>query len=55
MAVEPLAEALSRLAADPALRQRMGAAGRARGVARFDEATVLRNTLDLLEAGDRGA
>jgi glycosyltransferase involved in cell wall biosynthesis len=54
MAVEPLAGALSRLAADPALRQRMGTAGRARGVARFDEATVLRNTLDLMEAGGRG-
>ncbi|MGG5886735.1 glycosyltransferase family 4 protein [Falsiroseomonas sp. HC035] len=51
MTVAPLATALSRLAADTALRQRMGAAGRARGLLHFDEARVLRNTLDLLEAG----
>jgi glycosyltransferase involved in cell wall biosynthesis len=51
MAVAPLAAALSRLAADPALRRRMGTAGRARGMLRFEEAMVLRNTLELLEAG----
>jgi glycosyltransferase involved in cell wall biosynthesis len=52
MAVAPLAAALSRMAADPALRRRMGAAGRARGMLRFEEAMVLRNTLELLEAGN---
>jgi glycosyltransferase involved in cell wall biosynthesis len=51
MTVAPLAAALSRLAGDPALRRRMGAAGRARGMLRFEEAMVLRNTLELLEAG----
>jgi glycosyltransferase involved in cell wall biosynthesis len=44
----PLAAALSRLAADPALRARMGAAGRARALERFDEAKVVARTLDLL-------
>ncbi len=48
--VAPLAEALSRLAADPALRARMGQAGRARALAHFDEAVVLARTLDLLGA-----
>ena len=47
-AVEPLAQALGRLAADPALRARMGAAGRARALARFTEAAVVGRTLDLL-------
>ncbi|MBW8270137.1 glycosyltransferase family 4 protein [Caldovatus aquaticus] len=47
-AVAPLAEAITRLAADPALRARMGAAGRARALARFTEAAVVARTLDLL-------
>jgi len=46
--VAPLAEAIARLAADPALRARMGAAGRARALERFDEAKVVAHTLDLL-------
>jgi glycosyltransferase involved in cell wall biosynthesis len=49
-AVEPLAEALRELAADPDLRARMGAAGRARALGEFDEAVVLERTLDLLGA-----
>ena len=43
-----LAAALQRLAADPALRARMGAAGRERARQRYDEAKVLARTLDLL-------
>jgi glycosyltransferase involved in cell wall biosynthesis len=43
-----LAAALSRLAADPRLRARMGAAGRARAMERYDEAKVLGRMLDLL-------
>ncbi|MGC8476993.1 MAG: glycosyltransferase family 4 protein [Acetobacteraceae bacterium] len=43
-----LAAALARLAADGALRARMGAAGRARAVALFDERKVIDRTLDLL-------
>jgi glycosyltransferase involved in cell wall biosynthesis len=34
--------------ADKALRERMGAAGRERAVDRYDEATVVARTLDLL-------
>ncbi|MCO6416663.1 glycosyltransferase family 4 protein [Siccirubricoccus sp. KC 17139] len=48
MTVAPLAAALQRLASDAALRARMGAAGRARAVERFDEAKVVGRTLDLL-------
>jgi glycosyltransferase involved in cell wall biosynthesis len=48
--VAPLAEALGRLAGDPALRARMGAAGRARALLLFDESVVLARTLDLLGA-----
>jgi glycosyltransferase involved in cell wall biosynthesis len=48
--VAPLAVALCRLARDPALRARMGDAGRARALAHFDEAVVLARTLDLLGA-----
>ncbi len=48
MQAAPLADALARLAADPALRARMGAAGRARALDRFDEAKVVGRTLDLL-------
>ena len=47
--VAPLAEALARLAADPALRARMGEAGRARALERFDEAKVVARTVALLE------
>ena len=50
MAVPPLAEALARLAADPALRTRMGEAGRARALDLYDEARVVARTLDLLGA-----
>ncbi len=46
--VAPLAAALNRLVADPALRATMGAAGRARAAARYDEAAVVNRTLDLL-------
>jgi glycosyltransferase involved in cell wall biosynthesis len=46
--VAPLAEALNRLAEDPALRQRMGEAGRRRALALYDEAVVVERTLDLL-------
>jgi len=44
----PLGEAMRRLAHDPALRARMGAAGRARALELFDETKVLARTLDLL-------
>jgi glycosyltransferase involved in cell wall biosynthesis len=44
-----LGAALARLAEDPALRARMGAAGRARALARFDEAAVVARTVALLE------
>jgi 8-oxo-dGTP pyrophosphatase MutT (NUDIX family) len=44
----PLAAALGRLAADPALRRRMGEAGRARALARYTEGRVVARTLDLL-------
>jgi glycosyltransferase involved in cell wall biosynthesis len=45
----PLAEALARLVDDAALRARMGAAGRARAIERFDEATNLARVVALLE------
>ncbi|GGC60710.1 glycosyl transferase [Siccirubricoccus deserti] len=48
MTVAPLAAALQRLATDAALRARMGEAGRARALERFDEAKVVGRTLDLL-------
>jgi glycosyltransferase involved in cell wall biosynthesis len=41
----PLAEALAQLIADPALRNKMGLAGRERAVAEFSETDVLRQTL----------
>ena len=47
-AVAPLAAALNRLVADPALRQAMGEAGRVRALGRYDEAAVVAHTLDLL-------
>jgi glycosyltransferase involved in cell wall biosynthesis len=43
-----LAAALGRVVRDPALRAAMGAAGRARAVVQFDEATVLARTLETL-------
>ncbi len=43
-----LTAALRRLIADPALRARMGAAGRERALEHYDEAKVLARTLDLL-------
>jgi glycosyltransferase involved in cell wall biosynthesis len=46
--ITPLAEALTKLAKDPALRTRMGEAGRMRGLERFDEAKIIGRTLDLL-------
>ena len=47
-AVAPLAAALNRLVAGPALRAAMGEAGRQRALARYDEAAVVSRTLDLL-------
>ena len=44
----PLACALARLAGDAGLRARMGAAGRARALERYDEAKIVARTLDLL-------
>ncbi|UFN48969.1 glycosyltransferase family 4 protein [Roseomonas sp. OT10] len=44
----PLAAALARLAADPALRARMGAAGRARALERYSEERVMARTMELL-------
>ena len=44
----PLAGALARLAGDAALRARMGEAGRARALERYDEARITARTLDLL-------
>ncbi len=52
--VAPLADALQRLAADPAMRRRMGEAGCARATALYDEATVVARTVDLLEGCARG-
>jgi glycosyltransferase involved in cell wall biosynthesis len=46
--IAPLAGALNRLVADAALRAKMGAAGRARALERYDEARVVTRTLDLL-------
>ncbi len=48
MGAAPLAAALSRLADDAGLRQKMGAAGRARALERFAEERVVARTLDLL-------
>jgi glycosyltransferase involved in cell wall biosynthesis len=46
--VAALAAALGGLAGDAGLRARLGAAGRARALARYDEARVVARTLDLL-------
>jgi len=48
LTVEPLAQAIATLAADPALRARMGEAGRAYALEHFDEAKVIGRTLDLM-------
>ena len=48
--VGALAAAIRTLAGDPALRRRMGAAGRARIVAEFSEEIVAAQTLSLLQA-----
>ena len=48
--VASLADALQRLATDPATRQRMGEAGRARAATLYDEAKVVARTVALLEA-----
>jgi len=48
--VAPLAAALRRLADDPDLRARMGAAGRARALDHYEEGRVVARTLDLLGA-----
>lgn len=48
MSIEPLAEALRRLAGDAELRRSMGAAGRARALDLYDESRVVARTLDLL-------
>ncbi len=48
MTVAPLAAALRTLCADPALRARMGAAGRARALSLYTEDAVVTRTLDLL-------
>ncbi len=48
--VDALAAALRRLAADLPLRRRLGAAGRERALARYDEALVVSRTVELLGA-----
>ncbi len=45
---EALAEALSRLVGDAALRRRLGRAGRVRALELYDEAKVVARQLDLL-------
>ncbi|MCA1726346.1 MAG: glycosyltransferase [Actinobacteria bacterium] len=44
-----IARAVRRLVADAALRDRMGGAGRARAVERFDERQVIERTLDVYD------
>jgi glycosyltransferase involved in cell wall biosynthesis len=48
MDVPALAAALARLAGDPALRARLGAAGRRRALDLYDEGRVVARTLDLV-------
>ncbi len=50
-----LAAALNRLGADPALRARMGEAGRARALEQFDEARIVARQLEILEPAGRDA
>jgi glycosyltransferase involved in cell wall biosynthesis len=52
--IEPLATALQRLVKDAGLRAAMGAAGRARAAALYDERVVVARTLDLLGIPDLG-
>ena len=47
--VEPLAQALATLARDPALRQRLGAQGRARFTDQFRHETMTRRVRELYE------
>jgi len=49
----PLAAAISRMLADPALRQRLGQAARAAALERFQQATMLERTFALYEAPAR--
>ena len=53
--VEPLADALERLATDAALRQRLGDEARRLAVAEFSETIVVRETLDLYRSMLRDA
>ena len=46
--IAPLTDALNRLVADPALRTRLGQAGRARALAHYVEADIVARTLDVL-------
>jgi glycosyltransferase involved in cell wall biosynthesis len=46
--VQPLGAALSRLVEAPALRRRLGEAGRARALLHYTEDEVVERTLDLL-------
>jgi glycosyltransferase involved in cell wall biosynthesis len=48
MRVPELAAALARLVADPAMRARLGAAGRSRALDLYDEGRIVARTLDLL-------
>lgn len=50
-----LARAISRLAADPALANRLGAAARLKAIERFDELGVIRSTLDVYSELTPGA
>jgi glycosyltransferase involved in cell wall biosynthesis len=54
-AVQPLSQALRSLIMQPALRARMGAAGRQRALDLFNEDRVLARTLDLLGLSEHGA
>ena len=47
--IRPLAQALSSLSSNPALRARLGTAGRTRALSLYDEASIVIRTLDLLQ------